>query len=358
MGVGMGFNEDLMQSMAVQGGGAFYFIDNPDQAPAIFAEELQDLLSVVGQNLVITVTPSPDVEMVRQLNIYPLERRNNPTQHIFRLGDLYADEIKTLVLELHIPALQTLGEVEVARLLFAYDELSEEGVTYRTLELPIVVNAVPEQEMDEQPPNSEVMKSVLMLRAAQARQDAVHEADKGNFKRASEMLTDIANAIYQSAIQDAELQTEHNMLREEAMDMEFGSERYDTHSRKTSTSKISYQTTRMWAVGKVETHQRMKQTRGALERNLDTPHFILWNQESLELTGDTVRIGRHPDNEIVVAEAEVSKFHCQIVQEDGDFYLEDLSRNGTFANGGRLQGRFRLSIGDIVTVGACLFTFK
>src|SRR5581483_3554447 len=43
MGVGMDFNEDLLTRMANEGGGAFYFIDNPDQAPKIFAEELNDL---------------------------------------------------------------------------------------------------------------------------------------------------------------------------------------------------------------------------------------------------------------------------------------------------------------------------
>jgi len=55
IGVGLDFNEDLLKNMAHEGGGAFYFIDSPEQTPEIFAEELQDLLNVVGQNLDITV---------------------------------------------------------------------------------------------------------------------------------------------------------------------------------------------------------------------------------------------------------------------------------------------------------------
>ena len=52
MGVGLDFNEDLLTRMAAEGGGAFYFIDNPDLAADIFEEELRGLLSVIGQNLV------------------------------------------------------------------------------------------------------------------------------------------------------------------------------------------------------------------------------------------------------------------------------------------------------------------
>jgi Ca-activated chloride channel family protein len=57
MGVGLDFNEDLLTRMAKEGGGAFYFIDNPDQAPAIF-ERVKGLLNVSAESQ-ITLTLSP-----------------------------------------------------------------------------------------------------------------------------------------------------------------------------------------------------------------------------------------------------------------------------------------------------------
>jgi pSer/pThr/pTyr-binding forkhead associated (FHA) protein len=61
---------------------------------------------------------------------------------------------------------------------------------------------------------------------------------------------------------------------------------------------------------------------------------------------------------IVIEDEEVSAYHCQIVREGDDLFLEDLgSLNGTFANGGQVSDRFRLSIGDVVTVGSVLFQF-
>ena len=48
------------------GGGAFYFIESPEVTPEIFKEELTGLLSVVGQNLTITVTTGDEVSAIRQ----------------------------------------------------------------------------------------------------------------------------------------------------------------------------------------------------------------------------------------------------------------------------------------------------
>jgi Ca-activated chloride channel family protein len=361
MGVGMDFNEDLLTRMANEGGGAFYFIDNPDQAPKIFAEELNDLLSVVGQNLVIALTLSSKVSAVKYLNTYPMEKgAGNMT---FRLGDLFADEIKTLLLELTIPALQTLGEVEVAWLRFDYDELAEERVTHRTLELPIKVNAVRDEDYHEGAPNAEVVRTALLLRAAQAREEAIKYADKGEFDKAKQTLSDIADSIQRSIQQgdldDKALQIEQNMLREEALDMELGPLRYDSHMRKASSTISHYGSTRkMNSADSILLRERLKASRKAIERSGAAPTLVTWNQQSLTLNADLVRVGRAADNDIVIDEEPVSRYHCQIVRDGDSLYLEDLgSINGTFANGGKVQGRFRLSVGDIVTVGACLFNF-
>ncbi len=44
IGVGDDFNEDLLTAMAEAGRGNFYYVENPDQIPAIFAKELEGLL--------------------------------------------------------------------------------------------------------------------------------------------------------------------------------------------------------------------------------------------------------------------------------------------------------------------------
>jgi len=73
--------------------------------------------------------------------------------------------------------------------------------------------------------------------------------------------------------------------------------------------------------------------------------------------GDRAVLGRHPDCDIVLDVAAVSRQHARIVREVGGYFLEDLgSRNGTFLNGQMLQGRRALRDGDRVVI--CDLTFR
>src|SRR5262249_38130669 len=48
-GVGLGFNEQLLEALATQGGGHFYYIERPDQMSELFRRELGELLTVVAR---------------------------------------------------------------------------------------------------------------------------------------------------------------------------------------------------------------------------------------------------------------------------------------------------------------------
>lgn len=361
MGVGMGFNEDLLRRMAMAGGGAFYFIDNADQAPLIFKEELQDLLNVVGQNLMVALRVQPKVDFVAHLNAYPMDTDGDAI--FFRMGDIYADEVKTLLVEITVESLHHQGDQQIGSVTFDYDEVTETGTQHRRQELPIHIKTVSKADFEGQAPNAEVMKAALLLKAARAREDAVKHADKGDFKSASEVLTKAADEIDKSEIEDADLQSQHDMLREEAVDMELGSARYDSYSRKSSVTK-SHQSERFmrYSDQTEAMHLRLKQSRQAVERHDVTPTVLRWKKNRIELTRyDIVHIGRSEDSDIVLDEKAVSKNHCQIVREGDVLYLIDLdSKNGTFANGGQLEPntKFKLSRGDVITVGSSLFRLE
>ncbi|MEX0585151.1 MAG: FHA domain-containing protein, partial [Pirellulales bacterium] len=65
------------------------------------------------------------------------------------------------------------------------------------------------------------------------------------------------------------------------------------------------------------------------------------------LDADRLIIGRHPDCDVVIDSAAVSRQHAQIRHLEGAFVVEDLdSRNGTFVNGQLVEGRRPLSDGD------------
>jgi serine phosphatase RsbU (regulator of sigma subunit) len=80
--------------------------------------------------------------------------------------------------------------------------------------------------------------------------------------------------------------------------------------------------------------------------------------EQIAIPGNRAVLGRHPECDIVLDAAAVSRQHAQILQEGDDFYIEDLhSRNGTFVNGRLVQGKWLLADGDRLKICDLLFTF-
>ncbi len=74
--------------------------------------------------------------------------------------------------------------------------------------------------------------------------------------------------------------------------------------------------------------------------------------------GAPTTLGRAMDNDIVVADASVSRHHATIVPHNGGFALRDLaSQNGTFIRGQRIDGARQLSDGDDVRLGDAPFVF-
>jgi DNA-binding Lrp family transcriptional regulator len=70
-------------------------------------------------------------------------------------------------------------------------------------------------------------------------------------------------------------------------------------------------------------------------------------------------IGRAQDNSISIPDGSVSAKHARIVRTDEGFAIEDLqSRNGTFVNGEKVDGRRMLVDGDLIRVGKVIMTFN
>ncbi|NLX97365.1 MAG: SpoIIE family protein phosphatase [Rhodopirellula sp.] len=69
-------------------------------------------------------------------------------------------------------------------------------------------------------------------------------------------------------------------------------------------------------------------------------------------------LGRHPECDVVLEVGAVSRQHARVLRINDDFFLEDLnSRNGTFLNNARLEGRAQLSENDQVRICDVVLVF-
>jgi Ca-activated chloride channel homolog len=369
MGLGRDFNEDLMMAIANAGGGAFYFIESPEVTPTIFHEELHGLLSVVGQNLIVSVESMSHVTHVHQLNAYPVSSDGQRVS--FRLGDVFGDEVKTLILELTIPALHDIGEKQIATLRFEYDELSEGVTQHRVWEMPVRINVAPQGTQIPQLGNPELTRNVLLLKAAQARSEAVQFADRGQFTNAAKILREAADALAAEANHDQRLAEEREALLRQANDVERGASGYDEYSRKTMSTQAFYtMMDRHESTQVLRMRERERQTQeqpsvssepvsvpegttgGAARKPGVTPSKVLWGAQTIPLQGSLLRIGRAQHNEIHIVRPGISRFHAQIRREGDKWMIEDLgSTNGTQVNGKDLEKTAHtLSVGDEVTI--------
>ncbi|MBI3567017.1 MAG: FHA domain-containing protein [Gemmatimonadetes bacterium] len=73
--------------------------------------------------------------------------------------------------------------------------------------------------------------------------------------------------------------------------------------------------------------------------------------------GAGVTFGREAGNDIVVASTEVSRKHASIAPNADGYELHDLSTNGVFVNGSRVEGAQVLGRGDVIKVGPEEFRF-
>jgi hypothetical protein len=76
------------------------------------------------------------------------------------------------------------------------------------------------------------------------------------------------------------------------------------------------------------------------------------------VSGETFRIGRHADNELMVADASISRFHAEIKHElNSRYVIRDLeSLNGVYVNGRKTRTAI-LSNGDLIELGDVTLKF-
>jgi pSer/pThr/pTyr-binding forkhead associated (FHA) protein len=76
--------------------------------------------------------------------------------------------------------------------------------------------------------------------------------------------------------------------------------------------------------------------------------FLAVEGQIFPLKRETIRIGRHRDNDFIVTESTVSRFHAEIRWEDGKYVIYDLdSTSGVYVNHKKVD-RAVLHSGDML----------
>jgi Ca-activated chloride channel family protein len=182
IGFGADYDEHLLRALAEAGGGNLFYIESPDQAAAVFADELEGLFGISAQNLRVQIAPADTVTLAAVHHDYPRTTQADGTLSL-DLGDLYAREPKTLLCEFLLPDVTAAADVAVATLVVSADVVSATGVEHRTINLPVTVSLAEGPRVD-----ADVQRELLLLASARARREAIEAEQRGDFRAARERL--------------------------------------------------------------------------------------------------------------------------------------------------------------------------
>jgi Ca-activated chloride channel family protein len=224
IGFGPQFNEDLLREMSAAGGGNYWYVESTDRMTDIFAEEIEGLVALAAQNVAVEIRPThPRVAGVTLLQHYPVSRTPEGGW-LVTLGDLYATSPKALGAIVHVDNVDRLGQTAVAEVRVSSDAITAEGVEHRVVTLPLVANLDGADHVEPV-----VERTFVRFQAAQAREDAVRHADRGDFDAASRSLHEAARGLLPYH-DDAAIAEEIEDLEAEATRLE--ERRYEAADRK------------------------------------------------------------------------------------------------------------------------------
>src|ERR1700735_1069456 len=189
MGVGVEFNEKLLQRIAQDSNGKYHFIGDPAEIPQIFEDELQGLRGVSARNGRIEVTLAQGVQVREAFRaspeIYTLGAPlvGEDRKVTYEIGDLQAGVPGSVLLTLVLPPRKP-GQVRVLQSTFHYEV---PGGSEKTVECDLTVDYTLDRTLTSKR-NGRVMNLVDQVSIAKLQSKAEEELKAGNVDRATRLL--------------------------------------------------------------------------------------------------------------------------------------------------------------------------
>lgn len=116
MGLGRDYDEDLMQAIAENGGGRYYYIEHPSQMARIFQDELGSLFQTCARDISLEFTAAT---AVRNAEIVGYDEATPGRSIRHGLEDVYEGEKRSILLRLDVEA-PAAGTLDLGRIALKY----------------------------------------------------------------------------------------------------------------------------------------------------------------------------------------------------------------------------------------------
>ena len=236
IGVGDDYNEDLMAGLAEASDANYYYVQDTEKLPEIFAKELGELLTVAAREVRIEITCPDGVQPIGFIG--RSEKFENQKASV-NLSQFTLGQGRYLFMR----CLVTRPEPEVVRVKVSYTDELDNGSEQSTSGV-LKVRYTDDQAMADKSVNSAVNAEKVLVLTAVAKDEAIAQADAGNYKQAAATLAAqnrVLNEAYANAPAAVQVQIRAETNNLDDFSSQLGSGRYDGASRKSLQSQ-SYNT--------------------------------------------------------------------------------------------------------------------
>ena len=221
IGVGDDYNEDLMAGLAEASDANYYYVQDAEKLPEIFAKELGGLQTVTARNVRVVITCADGVE--------PIDLIGRPEKFVDRkttveFSPFASGQKRYLFLRCRVKTHDAVTQMDLASIKVTYrDEIngSQEVSTEQNVRIGVTTD---EKEVASAINQTVAAERELQLNAL-AKDQAMSDADAGNYRNAAESLR--ANAQKLEAVaanapmpvkQNLELKAQEQRARADEID--------------------------------------------------------------------------------------------------------------------------------------------
>ena len=188
IGLGSGYNEDLMSKLAYKSDGGHYFCEEADELAGVFDHEFGRALSVVAQKVIIEITCPKDVKPVRLLGREGTIKGQRIT---LDMNHIYSDHEKYVLLEVQTPAYEK-DAMSVANVNIRYMDMKTKSE--EKLDTRVAATVTRSRKVYDTKQNKVVYADVVEQIAIENNEKALALRDKGQVAEAKAEL--ISNSAY------------------------------------------------------------------------------------------------------------------------------------------------------------------
>lgn len=195
LGLGLGYNEDLMVKLAVASGGNHLFIEDASELADIFRSEFDDVLSVIAQEVDLKITIPAGIRPVRVLGN---DADINGQSIITRMAQVYSGQDRHVVIELDVPAAENGDRKELAKVAVTYANMKTHESDKLSGSAKVKFSDDEQKVADSL--NPDVHADVVALVSSEQNKLATRFLDEGDLVKCREVLEQNVRFLKMNAI--------------------------------------------------------------------------------------------------------------------------------------------------------------